>query len=289
MTEKNWRLINTNYNNAYLNMAIDEALLISEKPVLRLYRWKPAALSLGYSQRMDEINLIQCEKLGIDYVRRLTGGKAVLHDKELTYSFIINEDAMPKRIIDSYMVISNAILFALKKLGINAYMKESVKMSETQRVSEHAQMSKKPCFFEHSQKSMIFDESSIFDKSKSSAICFNEPSYYEITAKNKKLVGSAQTRKNSKLLQHGSILLDIDIEKMCSLFRNCNKRTINLSKKRITSLKEINGNVNCNTLIRAIKKGFEENFQIRLYDDELSDNELKLAKKLAKEKYSSKQ
>lgn len=252
MTES-WRLINTNYNNAYLNMAIDEALLTSEKPVLRFYKWKPAALSLGYSQKMEEINLIQCEKLGIDYVRRLTGGKAVLHDRELTYSFIINEDVMPKRIIDSYMVISNAILFALKKLGINAHIKESVK------------------------------------KSQNSAICFDEPSYYEITAKNKKLIGSAQTRINSKLLQHGSILLDIDIEKMCSLFRNCNKRIINHSKKSITSLKEINGKVDCNALIKAIKKGFEENFQIKLYDDELTDDELKLAKKLEKKKYSSKQ
>ncbi len=252
MTES-WRLINTNHNDAFMNMAIDEALLTSEKPVLRFYRWKPAALSLGYSQKMDEINLIQCEKLGIDYVRRLTGGKAVLHDKELTYSFIINEDVMPKRIIDSYMVISNAILFGLKKLGINANMKEPMQ------------------------------------KPRQSSICFNEPSYYEIIANNKKLIGSAQTRRNCKVLQHGSILLNIDVEKMCSLFRNCNKRIINLSKKSVTSIKELNKKVDSNALIRGIKKGFEENFQIKLYDDELTDDEMKLAVKLAKERYSSKQ
>ena len=177
-------------------MAIDEALLISDRPVLRFYRWKPAAISLGYSQSIDELNLNQCERFGVDYVRRITGGKAVLHDKELTYSFIINEDIMPKRIIDSYMVISNGILFALKQLGINAYMKDSVK------------------------------------KLPNSSICFNEPSYYEITVGNKKLVGSAQTRKTPKLLQHGSILMDINIEKMCSLFKNCTKRVVDYSKKR---------------------------------------------------------
>lgn len=248
----NWRLIDTSYNNAYMNMAIDEALLSSEKPVLRFYRWKPAALSLGYSQSIDEIDLNQCEKHGIDYVRRITGGKAVLHDKELTYAFIINEDIMPKSINDSYLVISNGILFALKQLGLDAYMKDA-KL-----------------------------------KSRSSSICFNDPSSYEITVKNKKIVGSAQTRKNSKLLQHGSILIDIDIEKMCSLFNNCNKRIINHSKKRITSINELNKKVNYRNLIRAIKKGFEENFQIKLYEDDLSNKELSLAKKLLKEKYSTK-
>jgi len=250
--ETNWRLINTNYNDAYMNMAIDEALLSSEKPVLRFYRWKPAALSLGYSQTIDEINISQCEKLGIDYVRRLTGGKAVLHDKELTYSFIINEDVMPKKIIDSYMIISNGILFALKQLGINAYMKDTI------------------------------------SKSRRSSICFNEPSYYEITVKNKKLIGSAQTRKNSKLLQHGSILMDIDIEKMCSLFKNYNKRTINHSKKRITSINKLNKKISYRDLSRAIKKGFEENFQIKLFNDDLTNKELRLAKKLLKERYSTK-
>lgn len=253
MIENNWRLINTNCNNAYLNMAIDEALLISDKPVLRFYKWKPAAISLGYSQSINEINLNQCENLRIDYVRRLTGGKAVLHDKELTYSFIINENIMPKRIIDSYMLISNGILFALKLLGIDACMKDSI------------------------------------EKSASSSICFNEPSYYEITVGNKKLVGSAQTRKNSKLLQHGSILLGTDIEKMCLLFNNCSKKIINYSKKRITSLNELNKKIKYNDLTRALKKGFEENFQIRLFSDELTNNELRLAKKLCREKYSTKE
>jgi len=253
MTENNWRLINTNCNNAYLNMAIDEALLISEKPVLRFYKWKPAAISLGYSQSINEININQCEKLGIDYVRRLTGGKAVLHDKELTYSFIINEYIMPKKIVDSYMVISNGILFALKLLGIDASMKDSI------------------------------------NKPASSSICFNEPSYYEITVGNRKLVGSAQTRKNFKILQHGSILLGIDIEKMCSLFNNCTNKIINYSKKRITSINELNKKIKYNDLIRALKQGFEENFQIKLKNDSLTNKELMLAKKLAKQKYSTKE
>ena len=176
-----WRLIDTSYSNAAMNMAIDEALLQSKEPVLRFYQWKPSALSLGYFQNVKDIDLKGCKKRKIDVVRRLTGGKTVLHDKELTYSLVIDEKLMPKSVIESYKIISKCILYALKSLGVKASMKKSVK------------------------------------KSKSSAICFTEPSYYEIVVNGKKIVGSAQTRRQGKLLQHGSILLDVDYDKLISL------------------------------------------------------------------------
>ena len=118
------RVIDTNYNNPFLNMAIDEALLISKLPVLRFYQWKPSTVSIGYFQSMNnEINITQCKKLGIGYVRRLTGGKAVFHDMELTYSFIIDQHIMPKTILESYKKISEAIIEGLLELGLNATMK----------------------------------------------------------------------------------------------------------------------------------------------------------------------
>jgi len=101
------RVIDTGYKNAFMNMAIDEALLTSKLPVLRFYRWKPAGLSLGYFQDINKIDVEQCKKLGIDVVRRLTGGDAVLHDKELTYSFIIGEE--------SQKIVPGAWLYMLPK------------------------------------------------------------------------------------------------------------------------------------------------------------------------------
>ena len=123
-----WRLIQEGYHDAYTNMAIDEALLQSEAPVLRFYRWRPPAISIGYFQKLEEeIDLEECKRQGIDYVRRITGGKAVLHDKELTYSFVISQDLMPKSIIESYKIISKAILIALGNLGLKAGMMGEVK------------------------------------------------------------------------------------------------------------------------------------------------------------------
>ncbi len=252
-----WRLINTNYNNPYLNMAIDEALLTSKLPVLRFYGWKPAGLSLGYFQDIKDINIENCKKNNIGIVRRITGGKTVLHDKELTYSFIINEKSMPKSIIESYKIISKSILLALKELGVNALI-----------------------------------EKKINKKNKKTAICFNDPSYYEIIVNNKKIVGSAQTRKQGKLLQHGSMLIDIDIKKLISLFNLEGKeKIIEKTKKRITSINnELNSKkVNYDNVAEAMKKGFEENFKIKFIKDKLRKEEIILADKLAKEKYSSKQ
>src|SRR3989338_6905565 len=115
-----FRLINTGFNTPAMNMAIDEALLTSKMPVLRFYRWKQAGLSLGYFQDIKDINVNFCKKNNIDIVRRITGGKTVLHDKELTYSFVIDvseiqsisehaqkssifdKKSMPKSIIESY-------------------------------------------------------------------------------------------------------------------------------------------------------------------------------------------
>ena len=113
------RFIDTGFNDAFTNMAIDEALLNSNVPVLRVYGWKPA-VSLGYNQNLDGINLDYCKENNIGIVRRLTGGKAVFHDLELTYSFIVPEDAnlLPFEVNESYRVVAKALITALDKIGI---------------------------------------------------------------------------------------------------------------------------------------------------------------------------
>jgi lipoyl(octanoyl) transferase len=247
-----FRYIDSGYNTPSMNMAIDEALLDSKLSVLRFYQWKPAALSLGYFQKTSDINVDYCKKNKIEIVRRLTGGNAVLHDQELTYSFIIDEKEMPSSVIESYKVISKAILKALKNLGVDARMNENIESKEK------------------------------------SAVCFNDPSWYEIIVNNKKIVGSAQKRLNGKLLQHGSILFDIDIEKYAGCFKNNSKEMNNTLSKRITSINsELNRIVSYEELATSLKKGFENELKISFISSMLSKEEEISANKISKEKYSA--
>ncbi len=246
-----FRLIDTQYNNAFINMAIDEALLTSKLPVLRFYGWKPAGLSIGYFQSIKDFNLKNLKKHKIDLVRRLTGGNAVLHDKELTYSFVIDENQMPKSIIESYKIISKGLLHGLKNLGLNAVMNENV------------------------------------EKKEKSTICFNHPSWYELLVNKKKIIGSAQKRVNGKLLQHGAVLIDVDIEKYCSLFNNYDKELVSKVKGRMTSInEELNNKRGYNDVKQAMKKGFEKEGS-EFKESALTEKEFYLAKKLERNKYST--
>ena len=251
------RFIDTGFRNAFENMAIDEAILHYCKiPTLRVYGWEPAAISIGYNQDIEnEINVGYCKKNNIEIVRRITGGKAVFHDKEITYSFILPEDInlIPFEVNESYKIIANALIIALKKIGINAEMKKTPDKIVT-------------------------------------PICFNSSNWYELVANGRKISGSAQRRFNGKILQHGPILIDFYYNKNNSIFNSNNGfGTIDNLKRRITSLKNElkNKNISYNELREAIKYGFKENFNFEMIDGSLTDEELILAEKLTKEKYST--
>ena len=254
------RFIDTGTNDAFTNMAIDEALTLNcSMPILRIYQWYPKAVSIGYNQNVQrEINIDECKKLNIDIVRRITGGKAVFHDREITYSFILpeNNGLLPFEVNESYKIISNALVIALKKININA---------EIRKVPEKIKTS----------------------------ICFNSSNWYELLVNGRKISGSAQRRINGKVLQHGPILIDFDYNKNSSLFNsNNNFDNINNLKQRITSLKrELKNNnikkINYKELAQAIKLGFKENFNFEMIDDSLTNEETRLAEKLKEEKYST--
>ncbi len=191
--------VDTDYNNAFINMAIDEVLLSSKIPILRFYQWKPNAVSIGRFQNIDEIDMDFCNKNKVDVVRRITGGKTVLHEHELTYSFIIDKNKLPRSIVDSYYIISNALIRGLQVLGLNP------KMNKAKIVN------------------------------KDNPVCFQEPSFNEIVIDQKKVVGSAQVRVKGKLLQHGSILTGIDNKKHSNCF--VLKPGIDELSKRISYIK----------------------------------------------------
>jgi len=240
------RFIDTKIGSAEINMAIDEALtLLCTGPILRFYEWNPS-VSIGYNQSTKEINLEYCKNNNISIVRRITGGKAVFHDKELTYSFMIpkNCNVLSEDLIQSYKQISEALVLGIEKIGIKTTIK---KMNEKIK----------------------------------SEICFNSSNWYELKINEKKIAGSAQRRLNGKILQHGSILLDFDYGKNSKIFNY----EIESLKNNITSIKnESNENVDIEKLKKEIKNGFKEKFGFKFTQSELNKEEKKLAREL-REKY----
>jgi len=243
-----WRLLNTGYKSAYTNMAIDRAVMLSlckksVPPTVRFYGWKPSAISIGYFQSLDdEVELEICNKLNIDYVRRITGGGAVFHENELTYSIVISEThpSIPKNILDSYGRICGAIIKGLNNMGIES------------------------------------DYSPIND----------------ILVNGKKISGNAQTRKIKTVLQHGTILTDVDVERMFSVLKVPNEKIkdklISNVKERVTSINHILGEEpTFNEIANSMKKGFEEEFNINLVAGELTKEEMELTKKFENECFSS--
>jgi lipoate-protein ligase A len=247
MTEQ-WRLLQTGFTNAYSNMAIDKAILVVHSegnvpPTVRFYGWSPPAISIGYFQSLtEEIDIQACERFGVDYVRRITGGGAVFHEKELTYSIVVAEShpAIPKNILKSYGKICGAVMKGLLQLGIE---------------SEYAPIN-------------------------------------DIVTGGRKISGNAQTRKFETVLQHGTVLMDVDVDTMFSLLKVPNEKIkdklIADVKQRVTSMKHILGKeIGFQEVARAMKIGFEEEFNVELIEGTLSNEERGLAKQFEEESFST--
>ena len=200
------------------NMQIDENLLNqsiqtkSKEPIFRLYGWKPACISLGRNQKDEFLDYELLKSLNIDVVRRLTGGRALLHDEELTYSFICPVEYLEhgENVTTSYKEICQILIEKFKTLGI-----------ELTLGGEKAVRTK-------------------FD------YCMMVSTGADLCYQGKKLIGSAQLRKNGYILQHGSILFDYDKELLTKIFGS--------EPSGITCLKEINPNLTRENLILHLLK-----------------------------------
>ncbi|MHB1830603.1 MAG: lipoate--protein ligase family protein [Candidatus Micrarchaeaceae archaeon] len=153
-----WRLIGLERNSACMNMGIDEAIIEgvkagSSKPTIRFYKWSPSAVSIGRFQSMrDEVNIDVCKSLGIDYVRRITGGGAVYHDAEgeLTYSIIAPETLFPRDIKESYALICGWIINGLKTIGLDAQFSPINDISVNgKKISGNAQTRREGVLLQH--------------------------------------------------------------------------------------------------------------------------------------------
>lgn len=271
MEKEIWRFIDSGNCSPAYNMALDEVLLEWNSegnfpPVIRFYGWNPATLSVGYFQKAEkEIDLEAVKRNGLGFVRRPTGGRGVLHDKELTYSVIVSEDhpEMPKTVTEAYRVISEGILQGFRELGLDAYF-------AVPRTEEEKQGLKNP----------------------RSAVCFDAPSWYELVVEGRKVAGSAQTRQKGVILQHGSILLDLDEDLLFSLFKYPSDRVKERMQKNfknkavaVNALRETK--VTIEEAKEAFRSGFEKGLNIKLEPYKLTDEEHAAVMKLAAEKYES--
>jgi lipoyl(octanoyl) transferase len=211
------------------NMLFDEALInfsIQSKlgAVLRLYGWESPAVTIGRNQNTDNINFDYCTSNSIDIIKRPTGGRAIYHNDELTYSFICPVDFLKNgnSVINSYKEISDALAEGFKILGITLEYPEYKKVS---------------C---------------------QGGYCMSLSTGSDLGYNNKKFIGSAQLRKNGYILQHGSIPFKIDFDKINKIFFE----PTDFSK--ITTLNEINSNIEINTLCESLKAGFEQKFNLNL-------------------------
>ena len=261
-----WRLIIHKKQNGAWNMAVDEALLEStakknSPPALRLYDWEPYTLSLGYAQAVRDVNINALNRFQWGLVRRPTGGKAILHADELTYSVTAPDDneIMSGSVVESYQRLSIALLQSLEKIGISADSKPK-------------------------------DEKLL--TSQTSSICFQHPSDYEITYNNKKLIGSAQARKKGGVLQHGAVPLFGNITRIIDvlMYPDDQEKESALSRllDRATTIENIlNKNISWNDMSAAMQYGFEKALQITFVQADLTEFEVIRSKEIYEEKYSN--
>lgn len=213
----NFSLYTTGRQPAAANMALDQALLELHArgtigPVLRLYGWDPSALTIGYSQHWSEdVDQDACARQGVPVVRRTTGGGAVFHDNEITYSLVAPAALLGENILESFRNVSRALVAALRILGLDA---------------EFAPLN-------------------------------------DITVNGKKISGNAQVRHKGSILQHGTILLGLDLDKMFSLLRvpdaKLKRKNLAAARDRVTSAQqELGRPVLFEDAAAAMTAGFSE-------------------------------
>ncbi|MCU6794840.1 lipoate--protein ligase family protein [Paenibacillus sp. WQ 127069] len=272
---KQWRFLSSGRQHPAYNMAVDEAILTAHSegkvpPTVRFYGWDPATLSIGYFQRAaEEINFEQLKQEGLGFVRRPTGGRAVLHDQELTYSIIVAENypGIPRSVTEAYRVLSEGLVLGFRKLGLDAEMVQLASEDDKRKY-----------------------------ESMGSAACFDSPSWYELVVEGRKIAGSAQTRQKQVVLQHGSILLDMDVDQLFRVLLFRSERLQERLRQQFVH-KAVAINDLCRDLGRAVvalpevedafRIGLAEGLGVELVEEGLTDYERALAEQLMADKYAN--
>jgi lipoate-protein ligase A len=274
-----WRLLITPPADGATNMAIDEAILHAQVdgagiPTLRFYQWQPPCLSLGYNQYWAEVDEAACARRGYTWVRRPTGGRAILHTDELTYSVVApgDEPRVAGGIVESYRRLSTGLLAGLRALGTDVFQAQEEKVLNPDQ----------------------------------GAVCFDTPSNYEITVGGKKLVGSAQVRRRGMVLQHGTLPLTGDLRRILDCLRASDPVPAGSGPHaggsqgqaealhgrdwllaRACTLEQALGRVvSFDEAAKALAQGFASALNLQLKPGDLTDYERSLAGQLRREQYA---
>ena len=262
-----WRVIDSGPGGAGWNMAVDEALLLlsgegKSRPTLRFYTWERPTLSIGSFQKADELDLDGLAHRGVPLVRRPTGGRAVLHDAELTYSVScrIPSQYFPSDLMGSYKRIGACFIGGLRQLGIDAEL-------------------------------MPIDKGKNKCRPQNNPLCFSSPSWYEVLMGGKKLIGSAQRRLRTAFLQQGSLLIGLDVDGLLSMLRFADEETKQKARDalvaKMTALTEHGYDVGLDRLKDRLTEGFSAALGSTFVPGGLTAEENELSMELLEEKYST--
>jgi len=260
-----WRLVLDQPARGDWNMAVDEAILEHSgrrlsPPTLRLYAWSPPCLSLGYAQLYEDVELDRVRDMEWQVVRRPTGGRAILHADELTYSVTAPSSNLVVKgsLLESYNRIARALLWAVRSLGLDAEIKPAA----------------------------------VAERGSVNPVCFEAPSAHEITVGGKKLIGSAQARRRDGVLQHGSLPLTGALTRITRVLRYPDENAraaaaARLQTRATTVESQLHHLVTWDDAAAAFVKGFEMELGIRFTSAALSVAETDRATRLVSEKYAS--
>ncbi|MCB0194912.1 MAG: lipoate--protein ligase family protein [Anaerolineae bacterium] len=264
-----WRLLITPPLDGATNMAIDEAILHavaegSSIPTLRFFQWQPPTLTLGYNQHWTDIDLDAVERLNYTWTRRATGGRAILHIDEVTYSLIIPQSnpRIEGGIMESYRVLSLGLIEGLKKLGVDAMQADREGTLARRKAAR-----------------------------KLGPVCFDTPNRYEIIWQDKKLIGSAQLRRKQTVLQHGTLPLFGQIDRIIDVlaFDDEERRQQRLLlPDRATTLETVLGRVlDYDAVVAALADGFAQTLNLTFTTAPLTDREQELTEQLRATQYAN--
>jgi lipoate-protein ligase A len=260
MQTAHYRYIDTGIQGTALNMAIDEAILVhylrgEAPPTLRVFRWSQPSISLGRFQNVEkELELERCERQGVAIVRRPTGGRAVYHRDEFTYSIVIGKrEGTPAGVVAAYAYLARGLIVALHSLGVRAILSEG-------------KVSKNP-----------------------SAACFASSTQADLTSGGYKLVGSAQVWREDGLLQQGSLPLDDRAAEFFDLLRYpeqaAREKALAHYHEQTSPLHSLVPDVKWDQVAQAFRSGFSEALHEQFLPTELSQSEWQMAQQLVEEKY----
>lgn len=261
-----WRLLTTGERDGATNMSIDEAILEAvtdgrARPTLRFFAWRPPCLSLGLGQSIHEIDTQECARRGWEMMRRPTGGQAILHVDELTYSVCapVKEPRVAGGVVDSYHRLAAGLLAGLELMGLES--------PQAERNQAEGRTHRGPA-------------------------CFEGPARYEITHNERKLIGSAQSRRRGGVLQHGTLPLEGDITRIVDAlaFEEPTEQLAarsRLHQRALTLETALGRRVSFAEAANAMAAGFTQALNLKLVPGELTAKELAAAQRIRAEKYSS--